>query len=289
MSTKIYDGKKLPNMSVLELHQFCKKLKSKLLPIANVEYYKLVAKISQSAYVYLATGQNICDYTVDMPKLGNSLDQTSKYELLSFAREQASKLVANTSAAIRRIDSEPDADFDVSICVFPLSDKILCIPYANHDALHDELFKTEEFEEYGYWNNTDKPLNLTDDEWHQRKCDWDDALPGIGVPRDCGMLFKIIDAPYDIVGKTLLTIDDMVPYFVSNQALCEKLAKNYIFEREFQKSVEERGGDWRMHGYSCLREAQKYVESHRDEIDEMVKHYINTVRCHEFFNSEDEY
>jgi hypothetical protein len=286
MSTKIYDGKRLPDMSVLELHQFCQRLKAKLIPIAKTEYCKLAANIAQSAYMYTITGQNICDYSVDMTSLTKNGTTIDKYSLFSFARDQASKLVVNTSAAIRRMDSEPDADFDVSICVFPIHDKILCIPFANHDSLHDALFSTEEFVEYGYWNNVDPPAKISNDEWHRRKEDWDEALPGIGVPRDCGMLFKIIDAPYDVVGKTILAIADIAPYFKSNKELCNLYAEKIIFEREFQKKVEELGGDWMKHGYTCLRSARIYVDSHQDEVDMLSEDYRDAVKCLEFFSSD---
>lgn len=287
MSTKIYDGKRLPDMSVLELHRFCQKLKANLLPTANIEYCKLVAKIAQSAYMYIQTGQNICDYSVDMTKLSKGC-AINKYELFSFAREQANKLVLNTSAAIRRVDAESDADFDVSICVFPISDKILCIPFANHDELHKKLFETEEFEDYGYWNNVDAPKNICDEEWARRKEDWNEALPGIGVPRDCGMLFKIIDAPYDVIGKTIITIDNILPHFLSDHELCEKFAAKSVLEREFQKHIEEFGENWMQHGYSCLRKAQKYVEEHQEEVKKITEELRETVKCKEFFVREKE-
>lgn len=283
MSTKIYDGKKLPDMSVFELHRFCQRLKANLFPIAKTEYCKLIAKIAQSAYMYAITGQNICDYSVDMTSAGSIDKHNEPHEMFSFARDQASKLVLNTSAAIRRVDSEPDADFDVSICVFPISDKLLCIPFANHDELHKKLFETEEFEEYGYWNNVDAPKNISEEEWCQRKHDWDEALPGVGVPRDCGMLFKIIDAPYDVLGKSLITIDDIFPHFISNQELCEKFAEKFVLEREFQKVIEPYGDDWIHHGYSCLRKAQKYVEEHRCEVEKIAEELGETVKCKEFF------
>lgn len=288
MSTKIYDGKKLPNMSVLELHRFCQKLKAELLPVAKTEYCKLVAKIAQSAYMYMVTGQNICDYTIDMPNVDIIDKRNDPYGIFSFAREQANKLVLNTSAAIRRVDSEPEADFDVSICVFPIHDKTLCIPFANHDELHKKLFETKEFEEYGYWNNVDAPKGVSDEEWARRKADWDEALPGIGVPRDCGMLFKIIDAPYDVIGKILITVDDILPHFISDEGMCEKFAGKIVFEREFQKAIEPYGKDWMQHGYSSLRKAQKYVEEHRDEVNNIADGYRDVVKCEEFFKKRNE-
>jgi hypothetical protein len=287
MSTKIYDGKRLPDMSVLELHQFCQKLKAQLLPIAKTEYFKIMAQIAQDAYVYAMTGKNISDYPVNMSELGKPNADFSLYEVFLFAKQQTEKMVTNTSNAIRRIDAVSDADFDVTLCVFPLPDKTLCIPYANHDKLHESLFSVEEFADYAYWNNTDPASNVTSDEWEQRKIDWHTALPGAGVPRDNGMLFKIIDAPYDIVNRTYATIDMIKPFFISDDELRKKVAKSSILEREFQKAVDELGGDWVRNGYKGWCKAQEYVKTHGDEIDQMANELKKTVKFSEFFTNAD--
>jgi hypothetical protein len=286
MSTKIYDGKRLPDMSVLELHQFCQKLKATLLPVVKIEYIKLIATITQSAYMYMITGQNICKYSVNMKELGEPNSEFSSHEIFFFAKEQADKLITNTSNATRRIDSESDADFDVSLCVFPLHDKILCIPYANHETLREVLFSADEFSDYGYWNNTDPPTDMSNDEWRQRKIDWYEALPGPGIPRENGMVFQIIDAPYDVLQRLYVTLDDIIPYFISNEELCKEYAKNSIFEHEFQRCVKELGGDWIRNGYRCLRQAQEYVKSHEDEVQRIDDSLKSTVKCMEFFQED---
>lgn len=288
MSTKIYDGKRLPDMSVLELHKFCQKLRAKLLPIAQTEYFKLMAQIAQDVYVYVLTGKNISEYPVNMLELGKPSTDFSPYEVFIFAKCQTEKLVMNTSNAIRRIDAVFDADFDVTLCVFPLPNKTLCIPYANHDKLHKHLFAVEEFADYAYWNNTDPASNVMSDEWEQRKIDWHNALPGAGVPRDNGMLFKIIDAPYDIVNRTCVTIDTIKPFFISDDELCKKIAKASVLEREFQKAVDELGGDWVRNGYKGLRKAQQYIDSHKDEVEAAANDLKNVVECSEFFKTQTE-
>lgn len=48
-----------------------------------------------------------------------------------------------------------------------------------------EVFNNAEgFNDYSYWNNTDKPDSVSDEEWDERKRVWWGALPGVGSIRE---------------------------------------------------------------------------------------------------------
>ena len=84
-----------------------------------------------------------------------------------------------------------DLDITGSLCLFPIKDKILGIPYINHELL--EHFNTcDRHVEYGYWNNVDPLETCTEEEWEQRKVDWDNALPGHGIPSLCGYTIDLV-------------------------------------------------------------------------------------------------
>ncbi|MEH0110738.1 hypothetical protein V6N00_13590 [Tersicoccus sp. MR15.9] len=46
-------------------------------------------------------------------------------------------------------------------------------------------------EPYPYWNDTDRPDDVTRAEWGQRREAWDRVLPGIGVPADTMLTFRL--------------------------------------------------------------------------------------------------
>lgn len=52
----------------------------------------------------------------------------------------------------------------------------LIIPYFENKLAYQELLKLTSVNEYGYWNNSDEPDDISIDEWNQRKLDWDEAL-----------------------------------------------------------------------------------------------------------------
>ena len=45
--------------------------------------------------------------------------------------------------------------------------------------------------EYGYWNNTDKPDEISAKDWNKRRINWDKALP-TGIPIMDGISIKLI-------------------------------------------------------------------------------------------------
>ena len=74
-------------------------------------------------------------------------------------------------------------NFKSELALYPLIDKLLLIIYDGElaaDLLQNKDFcERYEFSEYGYWNNVDKPENVSDQEWDQRKRDWEniDNIP----------------------------------------------------------------------------------------------------------------
>lgn len=57
----------------------------------------------------------------------------------------------------------------------------------SHDADTIAAFESlDSVEPWPYWNNTERPDDVTEDEWEQRRLFWNRALPGAGVPaRHC--------------------------------------------------------------------------------------------------------
>ena len=294
MSTTIYNGKILPNMDLYQTNQYYKKLRSEMIPRAKDEYVKLIARTAQEIYVYIQTGVYPGYYEVDLNEINAKADEfrEDSFKLIEYAFEFANKIVRKTSAAIFTSDSENDADFDVSLTIFPLHDKILALPYANNDVLHDVFFKREEFVDYGYWNNTDPPEELSEEEWEQRKKDWDEALPGIGIPMNNGIVLRIVDAIHDVIDPHVYYVkDDFMRFLKNDSELVEKVAKRTIINREFNRlyaEYEKEGDPTRTamtYAMRCLRLATEYYDEHADEAAQEYKNYENKFNSVEFFSA----
>jgi len=86
----------------------------------------------------------------------------------------------------------PIVDYSFEICFLPIKDKILLIPF--YERHYDEILKTiPGIRYYGYWNNVDPDEECSEEEWAQREKDWDEALPGPGVPGENGFTITILN------------------------------------------------------------------------------------------------
>lgn len=122
-----------------------------------------------------------------------------------------------------------DMDFEVS--VLPLRGKVLGIPYFRIEG-HKKLWESLNWvKEYGYWNNTDRPDNVTAPEWTQRRRDWDKVLPDDNpTPAENGYsftvanqtnpqlaLYKIQDIDYRMIVSKEARAKEQAETFVMNQ------------------------------------------------------------------------
>ena len=78
------------------------------------------------------------------------------------------------------------------IAIFPLEDKILTTFYGTREteALWNEVTGVDP---YGYWDNTDADEDATEEEWNQRRRDWEEVLVGddmSGIPALDGFGFQ---------------------------------------------------------------------------------------------------
>lgn len=280
MSTKIYNGMKLPNMSVFELNEMYKVLRSKLIPVAQQEYYKLVAKIYQSAYIYAKLGVNICEYNIDMTNIPTDAD---KDEILLFAKREACEIIKKTRNAVLWADAEPDADFEVSLCILPVSDAILYIPCANNNELNGELQRVmmEYFraEEYGYWDNTDMPDNLTEDEWNNRKDNWNKALPdALGVPRQNGFVIKLVDSEFDLTKRAGGIPKFIMPYVEPDDVLCQKAAKQQLSMEKYTEYMHDFESDGNASAYKAWRLAVEYVQKNSELVEKITTELMEKLK-----------
>jgi len=155
MSTKIYNGGRLPLTSLEVLLCWCREAR-KVLVEARAEQLR------------------------------------SRYTLKQYRKErdELQKRAWRIETTCLR---DPAADFSFNATFFPLREATLVIPFQDNPGMLKAWNRLPYLIEYGYWNNTDIPAECTDTEWSQRKDDWDLALPGSGVPQDHGFDFIFTD------------------------------------------------------------------------------------------------
>lgn len=172
MSTKIYNGFRMRKEGITRLHALMTQLRATCAPIAK-----------QGLLRYAATHMaHLADHRLLNP------EEPQKGSVRGFVTSELMDRLHKLQVEPLR---DPSIDFTFEIVLIPVGNYLLGIPFAEHRVFMDELFKLPGVEEYGYWNNTDKPEHVTDAQWRKRAKDWDKALPGCDSPAASGFTYQI--------------------------------------------------------------------------------------------------
>lgn len=161
MSTKIYNGYALPLMSLEELTTKCSEFRDLITnPIKQI-YKELYVKLLVSALDHHCAG-------LEKIKTDTIFITVSDFLFKEFKKSDEG------------YRSYVDASF--SFTLFPMKDKILAMVFSEQDTLTKIFIDYFNAQSYCYYNNTDKPEEVSDLEWEQRKDDWDSVLKNYYIP-----------------------------------------------------------------------------------------------------------
>lgn len=148
MSTKIYWGYKIEQMSFHELLIFCNKLKPQFCAERN-------------NFLHEVYGENYI-------KIWESLRGKQGFPLI---------------------------DCSAEIIFIPTKNAIFALTFWEHgNKVYDSIWSRQpEVKYWGYWNNTDKPREISKKIWEERRKDWETCLPGVGIPTDSGFSFRLVN------------------------------------------------------------------------------------------------
>lgn len=193
---------------------------------------------------------------------------------------------------------QPAYDFQSEICVYPMQDKILFQAWGEVDSLLEkiclsrkkvdkEFRKKYELTYYGYWNNVDKPNNVTKKEWLQRFTDWDIALPGLGVPVENGLVVDILNSEsfftnihLGMITKGKKFFDICIPSFdIRVEASAISYCKKTFFEKYCKENgIEKAFASDVLDATSIFKEKlDNSDEELLKEIEEQKEHFSNIL------------
>lgn len=190
MSTKIYNGHKFKNnMDLLELNE-------RMLALRET-YRKEVESYTRGLFmnlVYFYEDLYVVDpalYETEMKKFGNFFEIHSNEDYMRIiAGNVALNLSERLSEAMDSPRRNPVYDVSSSLQIFPLKDKILFTFYGNQNF--EQILENEpDIEEYHYQDQCDMPEDMSEEEWEQRRIDWEQAIPS-GVPAKNGFGVELV-------------------------------------------------------------------------------------------------
>lgn len=102
-----------------------------------------------------------------------------------------------------------------SVFLFPEETRTLMIPSSNENELIDLFDRIKKVQEYRWYNNTDRPDNVTAKEWRTREREWKRHMGCSWVISDRGMELKIVkesdlDVEADLIWNSLPSIEERV-------------------------------------------------------------------------------
>lgn len=276
MSTKIYNGLRIKYMSMQELIPFSKELRVQLEPIAKEEFLKSYTKMLEAAIVFIQTGVQI-DSCIHNYNGLSALENPTFKDINRVIDKEIRQFIKANKSATTISESASEFDFDTSICVFPLSRKILAVPIYNNERLMKALLENENITAYGYWNNTDKPNNVSNKEWNTRKKDWDKALPGIGVLRENGFIFDLIDTMWDAY-DFVYNVETIYPFLTDVNILISMVAKSKLLSEKYDEFRKEESANESHPGMRTYFKARDYVRDHPEEVENMKNSFSLDVK-----------
>lgn len=276
MSTKIYNGLRIKYMTMQELIPFSKELRAQLEPIAKEEFLKSYTKMLEEAIVFIQTGVQIDSCIHNYNEL-SALENPTFKDVNRIIDKEIRQFIKANKSATTITESVSAFDFDTSLCVFPLSRKILSVPICNNERLMNALLENENITAYGYWNNTDKPDNVSNREWNTRKSDWDKALPGIGVLRENGFIFDLIDTMWDAY-DFVYNVETIYPFLTDVNTLISRVAKSKLLSEKYNEFRKEESANESYPGMRTYFKARDYVRDHPDEVENMKNSFSLDVK-----------
>lgn len=246
MSTKIYNAFKLKSSASLgalsELFSEAKK------EIEEILCLDLANRISESYYYELDKARALGNVDSPHPTIGEQI------------QAMENKL---------RDDRWLFRNFTDNNCqIIPHKDSLYALTFvgtvATSEALHRRM-KTFGFEDYSYWNNEEKPAEVTEAEWLERKEVWDEIFSESSAPIDHG--FSKVFTTMDTFIRMFYVISERRDEFIKAPPIEVRL-KNLFDDVLDERAAALIDQDPKLGPYSALSRVRDYFKKDETGIAE---------------------
>lgn len=248
---KIYNGYKLPLMSLTELNEFSKDFRKKAYDKAEELFCKWLGEriaeviddmmlLDEETFVHrylwkeedFQKSKLISDIKTDLnidlqsEKIDLNLN-LSKYpydDVFYIVYEEYKRRYSKIQATMHR---DPEVDFDCTVCYIPMEDKILALFYTEQNELIDLWESCPEVTLY----SSETQKDLTEEETSKQRKDWYKALPGFTVPKDHGLIADFVKGHLNIY--SIWREKDITDYVPSFDIRVRKCAVDATLEYKF--------------------------------------------------------
>lgn len=252
MSTKIHNGLKLTNISLLELRDFSARLREKIRPVHEELYGKVIAEICTEIIDTRTLQPDDCK-ELEEKRYGRTAGMSTPLSIAEFHMRDRQRKIKATQ------ERDPEVDFDCKLCILPIKGTLLAMPFTEQNEFLKVISSMEEVSEYGYCNNSDQPEGISKRSWNSRRDNWNKALPGIGIPSKNGFIIQLTHDDVSIQAEKAL------PHVKTLEKRARAHAYNTIMGDIIERKKIELGENFSV--YHELIEASEYIDTTEGQIE----------------------
>lgn len=173
MSLKIYNGFKFDkDYSLRELNNILAPIRKKVQEKAEQLYFQKVVE----EFLYIYDCYTIWGEETALARM-REFSEMKELDWLSIFYRIDHGVYKKIKEAENASKRDFDYDLSCSIQILPTSDKLLFTLYGEKMELCDIVKDAPFTQEYHYQNQSDKPEDISEEEWAQRYNDWKEAMP----------------------------------------------------------------------------------------------------------------
>lgn len=240
MSTQITGFILEPQTDIFALSR---KVREVFLPVLKQNLYNELLEHIVSQY-------DMATYSADTNKVFRASNEITK-ETITFY----DVILAGRALQKQYMDNMPDSyQVQLGFMPDPLTGHVLCAWFGNYE-LREQFAAFEEVHDFSYWNSSEQPDGISDEEWEERCQAWDRALLPSGHVSSSALMSKVA-APHELsVHVSFADMKEANASLPSREWRVKKLVEHFISNEWLS---EQDGLDWSFSGMmAALRDPDR--------------------------------
>jgi hypothetical protein len=203
-------------------------------------------------------------------------------EIVAVAKNAYSDSVRELSDSLKKAklgDSMSAVNFNAEVFLYPVRSGnrryVLGSYFMGNGVLTEWFLNLPFIEEFGYWNNTDRPDEVTEREWSHRSKLWHEAFPGFESPVEAGASIQLSPPSAGWCSETSQVLAKVRPIAVRARELASEQISGKRMTVLRQKYVAEGGDDNTFDIWGALRDANQYAKNEgKADVERLTEKFI---------------
>jgi hypothetical protein len=200
VSTKIYNGYRLPKLSLDDLNQWVRCFRAAMQRLSEEKFRRRIAELAAQLHDDYHLGP-LEGRLREAEKMGLRWQGVPTFMTARFLTQHYYELTKHKN------QRHPADDYEASLQVIPMEDCILVLAYIEDSNMLKAFEALEPLRGYAFWNNTDRPEGVSEAAWAERRDNWDAAL-GDAAPIHRGFTVETIgtNLPFPMIKDLIRSV-----------------------------------------------------------------------------------